>query len=199
VSPLGVGEVERAAAVLARAFDADPLTRYLFPDRVERARKAPLMFTTLARYDYLFGRVDRLDGFGAVATWLGPEHGAETPQRLSEAGFDQLPDQVGGAPLDRLSAFYAVVEEAHRHAVAEPHWYLRLIGVEPTQQGRGLGSMLLRHGLSRAHESGNGCFLETFQERNVPFYLSHGFQLVIDQTEPASGIRVWGFLRPPGK
>ena len=143
--------------------------------------------------------MDRLDGFGAVATWLGPGHGAETPQRLSEAGFDQLPEQVGSSPLDRLRAFYSVVEEAHRNALPEPHWYLRLLGVEPTQQGRGLGLTLLQHGLSRADENGHSCFLETFQERNVPFYLRHGFQLVIDTVEPTSGIRIWSFLRPPGE
>jgi len=157
------------------------------------------MFATLARYDYLFGQVDRLDGFGAVATWLAPGHGVETPQRLSEAGFDQLPEQVGSSPLDRLGAFYAVVEDAHRHVVPEPHWYLRLLGVEPTEQGHGLGSALLQHGLSRAHEHGDACFLETFQERNLPFYLRHGFKLVIDTVEPTSGIRVWGFLRRSGE
>jgi len=190
-------EIERAAGVLASAFEADPLTVYLFPDGAERHHKAELMFTALARYDFLFGHVDRLDGFEAVATWLAPDHGAETPERLSEAGFTDLPEQVGNPPLERLAAFYAIVEEAHQHAVPEPHWYLRLLGVDPPAQGRGLGGTLLQEGLSRADRGGHPCFLETFQERNVPFYLRHGFQLVIDKIEPTSAIRYWGFLRRP--
>jgi len=117
VVSLAVEEVERAAAVIARAFEADPLTVYLLPDGAERAAKARLMFTALTRYDQLFGQVDRADGFEAVATWLGPEHGEETPERLNEAGFDRLHEQVGRACLERLGAFYAVVEEAHRQAV----------------------------------------------------------------------------------
>jgi GNAT superfamily N-acetyltransferase len=199
VVSLGVDEVERAAGVLARAFAADPLTLYLLPDDAERARKAPLMFTVLARYDYLFGQVDRFAGFEAVATWLRPEHGTETPERLRAAGFDQLHEQIGAAPVERLEAFYAVVEEAHWGVVADPHWYLRLLGVEPTQQGLGLGGALLQYGLARADANGDPCFLETFQERNVPFYLRNQFQLVIDDVEPTSGIRFWSFLRHPSE
>jgi ribosomal protein S18 acetylase RimI-like enzyme len=56
--------------------------------------------------------------------------------------------------------------------------YLRLLGVEPSDQGRGFGAALLQHGL----------YLETFAERNVPFYLRHGFELVVDEVERHSGI-----------
>jgi hypothetical protein len=51
------------------------------------------------------------------------------------------------------------------------------------------------HGLRRADETRQPCYLETFAERNVPFYLRHGFELVVDETEPSSGIRTWGFYR----
>ena len=81
-------------------------------------------------------------------------------------------------------------------AAPEPHWYLRLLGVDSGLQGRGLGGLILAYGLARADESGHPCFLETFAERNVPFYLRHGFQLVLDEVEPNSGIRYWGFHRP---
>jgi hypothetical protein len=52
------------------------------------------------------------------------------------------------------------------------------------------------HGLSRADASGHPCYLETFSERNVTFYPRHGFGLVVDVVEPASGVRTWGFYRP---
>jgi GNAT superfamily N-acetyltransferase len=188
-------EASAAGAVLARAFFDDPLTTHLFPDEGQRARDAPELFDVLARYDILFGRVDRLGDFDAVATWLMPGEIAETPENLAEAGFDQLASKVGIEPLERLEAVYSVVEEAHKRAAPKPHWYLRLLGVDPGQQGRGLGGSLLAYGLARADESGHPCFLETFAERNVPFYLRHGFQLVLDDVEPNSGIRYWGFHR----
>jgi GNAT superfamily N-acetyltransferase len=35
-----------------------------------------------------------------------------------------------------------------------PHWYLPLIGVDATKQGRGYGSALLRHALERCDRDG---------------------------------------------
>jgi predicted N-acetyltransferase YhbS len=67
--------------------------------------------------------------------------------------------------------------------------------VSTQHKGEGLGSTLLRYGLERVDDTGHSCFLETFAERNVPFYVRHGFELVIDEIEPATGIRIWGFHR----
>ena len=112
--PDGVGS---AAAVIARAFNDDPLTVYLYPSTIERSRFAPLMFEALVRYDCLFGHVDYLDGFSAVATWMPPDETPETPERLSAAGFGELPDEI---PLDRLDAFFAAIAPLHEHAVSNP-------------------------------------------------------------------------------
>lgn len=184
--------VDSAATVIARAFHDDALTVHLFPDEGERSRLAPLMFDALVRYDCLFGQVDCLDGFSAVATWVRPGDTAETPERLAAAGFDDLPDEM---PLERLDSFFAAVAPLHEQVISELHWYLRLIGVDPAQQGRGLGSVLLDHGLQRARAERMPCYLETFAERNIPFYLRHGFELVVDEVEPTSGVHLWGFLR----
>ena len=181
-----------ASAVIARAFHDDPLTVHLYPDEQQRVRLNAVMFEALVRYDCLFGQVDHLSGFTAVATWVRPGEMAETAERLVAAGFDDLPAEV---PLARLEAFFSTIAPAHRRAAPEPHWYLRLLGVDPAHQGQGLGSILLTHGLRRADETGQPCYLETFAERNVPFYLRHGFELVVDETEPSSGIRTWGFYR----
>ena len=168
-----------ASAVIARAFHDDPLTVHLYPDEQQRVRLNPVMFEALVRYDCLFGQVDHLPGFTAVATWVRPGEMAETAERLAAAGFDDLPADV---PLARLEAFFSTIAPAHKRAAPEPHWYLRLLGVDPAHQGQGLGSILLAHGLRRADETGQPCYLETFAERAVPFYLRHGFELVVDET-----------------
>ena len=190
LAPEDVGD---AGATIARAFHDDALTAHLYPDERERARLAPLMFEALVRYDCLFGLVDHLPGFVAVASWMRPGETVETPERLTAAGFDDLPPEV---PLERLDEFFSSISWAHETSTSGPHWYLRLLGVDPEHQGAGLGSVLLEHGLRRADATGHPCYLETFEERNVPFYLRHGFDLVVDEATPTPGLHIWGFYRP---
>jgi GNAT superfamily N-acetyltransferase len=192
VEALRLAAVDSAAEVIARAFHDDELTVHLYPHDGIRARLTPSMFGAVVRYHCLYGRVDHLPGFAAVAAWRPPDAEPEAPERLAAAGFDDLPRDV---PVERLNAFFSAIEPWHRQAVPDPHWYLDLLGVEPTRQGSGLGSRLLEHGLERADASGHPTFLWTFSPRNVPFYLRHGFDLVVDRNEPDSGLQSWGFYR----
>ncbi len=188
VHTLEDARVDDAGAVVARAFFDDPLARHVLPDSAERARLAPLMFAGFVRYDQLFGRVDCLVDLAGVAAWQPPDAPAETPERLARAGLDAVREE---APIDRLDAVFDVVGAAIEAVAPEPHWHLRLLAVEPGRQGDGAGTMLLRHGLRTARESGFPVVLETFAERTVPFYLRNGFEAVVEGVEPASGLRYW--------
>jgi ribosomal protein S18 acetylase RimI-like enzyme len=79
------------------------------------------------------------------------------------------------------------------------HWYLWGLGVEPSRQGQGIGGMLIQPVLARADASGLPCYLETMNEKNVPFYEKHGFKIVSDAEVPRHGLRVWAMLREPGR
>jgi GNAT superfamily N-acetyltransferase len=67
-----------------------------------------------------------------------------------------------------------LLNEPHDRDMRGPHWYLPIIGVEPSRQGTGIGSALLRPGLARADEWGLACYLDTGQPRNVRFYNARG-------------------------
>jgi GNAT superfamily N-acetyltransferase len=186
-------DVERAARVIARAFHEDELNVQLYPDAETRARFAPLMFEALVHYDQLFGQVDHLPGFTAVASWMRPSE-TETPERLAEAGFGNLPEEV---PLETLDAVFDFIGPAIARAAPEPHWHLRLLGVEPDCQGSGLGAAVMQHGIDRAADTGHAVVLETFAERTVPFYLRNGFEIIVDGIEPTSDLRFWALRLVP--
>ena len=46
-------------------------------------------------------------------------------------------------------------------AVEGPHWYLMVIGTDPSKQGQGLGSALMEVVTSQADSAGVPCYLET--------------------------------------
>ena len=194
VFPLRNEDVERAANVIARAFHEDELTVHIYPDGETRSRLAPLMFEAFVRYDLLFGQVDHLAGFTAVASWMRPGETVETPERLAQAGFDDLPHDV---PLAALDAVFGFIGPAIATAAPEPHWHLRLLGVDPGHQQGGLGAAVMGHGLDRAAVSGHPVVLETFAARAVPFYLRNGFEILVDDLEPTSGLRFWALRHSP--
>ncbi len=64
--------------------------------------------------------------------------------------------------------------EAHHRSLPD-HWYLLYIGIEPGQQGQGLGSALLRPVLEECDRTGAAAYLEASCERNRSLYARHGF------------------------
>ena len=96
-----------------------------------------------------------------------------------------------------LDAVFSYIGPATANVAPEPHWHLRLLGVDSGHQGGGLGAVLLRHGLDRAANTGHPVVLETFAERSLPFYLRNGFELLLDDVEPGSDLRFSG-APPPG-
>ena len=53
-----------------------------------------------------------------------------------------------------------------------------MIGVDPSRQGQGLGSALLKAGLQRCDEEGLPAYLESSSPKNVPLYERHGFEVI---------------------
>jgi GNAT superfamily N-acetyltransferase len=53
------------------------------------------------------------------------------------------------------------------HPREQPHWYLAIIGVDPSRQGSGAGAALLRSRLERCDKEGMAAYLESSNPQNV--------------------------------
>lgn len=192
------GDAETAGDTLGKAFHGDPLASYMLPDPEVRRRLLPWHFATLARYGVLFGETYASQGnVRGVAVWLTPGETEMTPERLAAAGMDQAPAVLGTAAWERFMGVTEFMEGLHSTDMSDDHWYLAAIGVDPEAAGKGLGSALLRPVLAVADTQGKRCYLETAEAANKPFYERHGFVVVRQGTEPASGIDYWTFRRAP--
>jgi len=56
------------------------------------------------------------------------------------------------AQPDRLDDLLATFEKMAQWHPEEPHWYLPMIGVDPSAQGKGLGAELMRHAVVRCDQ-----------------------------------------------
>jgi len=165
-------EDENAASVfniLTRAFIADPVARWLFPE-LERYR---VDFPALARFlcgDAMLHRTAFVsEDAAAAALWHDPF------SALDDGALADLLDE--SIPPPRKAAAFAVFAQMRDSQPREPHWYMPLIGVIPTMQRRGHGSALMRHALRLCDQTGMPACLAATTRRSVPFYGALGFRV----------------------
>lgn len=184
--------------MLARAFQLDPAYTSIFPDSGERERALQLLFGAVVGYSLVYGLIHTTPAVEGVACWLSPGNAEITLWRMLRTGLGLQRAVARFNPQARqeVLAALAYMDEIHKRAAPEPHWYLWALGVEPDCQGQGIGSRLLQPVLTQADNDGISCYLETQTERNVAFYRKRGFEVVSDGVVPDQGIRVWTMLRP---
>jgi ribosomal protein S18 acetylase RimI-like enzyme len=182
---------DRVNRTLARAFADDPVFAWLMPDEANRLPRLPEVFDIFAE---AFARHDETHTIGAVegvAMWAPP--GVSPVHPDDEEAMGERVAAVAGDDLERIGICMAVFEEAHPE---EPAWYLQFLGVDPSRQGQGLGSALLRDVLDRADAAGEAAYLEATSELNRALYERHGFEVVRGLVLP-DGPPVYAMWREP--
>lgn len=190
--PLEAADVDRAAALIARAFAwHEPWGAWTVPDPSEREPLLRERFAADIRERLLPHGDCRTIDLETVTLWIPPrDHpGAECfNSRRSEEDYDSYGD--------RAPAIRAADELIRSLRPSEPHWYLDTIATEPELFGRGLAGRLLADDLRRRDRAGDCCALDTHTPRQVAFYERHGFE-VVGSGEPAPGFPIMVMVREP--
>jgi GNAT superfamily N-acetyltransferase len=180
---------------MGRAFEDYNLMAYAKP--ADRAKAVTSLYGAILKDCFTHGEVYAYGACTGVAGWLPPSSPAPTFFRQARAGMLSLPWHFGWRGFFRLDAYDKVARRLHHDHAPMPHWFLAAIGVEPTQQGQGIGSKLMLPMLERADREGLHCWLDTHQELNVRLYQRHGFVVAERAEVPGHPIPVYGMLRPP--
>jgi ribosomal protein S18 acetylase RimI-like enzyme len=198
VVEIAEADIRACAAVLAQAFDQDPLQLYMLPDPATRQRVSPRLFEASVQYGFLCGRGLRTSGeCRGAAVWLRPGESEFTAARAEAAGMAAVSHAMGAEASDRSLRIWRHFAGIRAREAGARYWYLLVIGVLPACQGQGIGGALMRPVLAQADRDDLPCFVETVQPRNQPLYERHGFRLVHDHVDDKSGLRLLSFVRPP--
>jgi ribosomal protein S18 acetylase RimI-like enzyme len=179
---------DRAIATITMAFSNDPVTRWVFPDANVYLSYWPRLVKAFGGAAFSEGTADSIDGCGGVALWFPP--GVVSDEETMGA---LVAEAVPVADQEEVFGFMGQMGEFH---LTEPHWYLPLIGVDVTKQGRGYGSALLRHALERCDRDGLPAYLEATSPLNKPLYERQGFE-ELGVIQAGSSPPMWPMHRRP--
>jgi GNAT superfamily N-acetyltransferase len=189
-------DARRIGTVLARAFYDDPVTSWMLPDDRVRLKGLTRAFTGLARHHFLprggseVGRRD--DSIGAATLW-------DPPGQRKASWWEEL--RMAPVMLwslrSRVPASVRLQELMEKHHPHEPHWYLMLIGSDPSVRGAGFGQALMRSRLDRCDAERVPAYLENSNPKNEAYYLRFGFEVVGEIKVPDGGPSMWPMWREP--
>lgn len=181
--------------MLARAFDDDPVSVYLFGnDRARRRGLRKFFEIQLRRLMGGAGEVWTTSARSGAALWVPPTPpvaaGWRDVVRLAPVALDLV---AGGRPGPAMR----LLADIERSRPTAPHWYLATLGTEPAVQGRGIGSALMQAVLPTVDGRGMPAYLESSKERNVPFYARHGFEVTGTLRSADGLVTLWLMWRRP--
>ncbi|OEZ99317.1 acetyltransferase (GNAT) family protein [Janthinobacterium sp. HH107] len=194
-------EASQAALSLAAALIGDPFYRAVTvacgDDETARLAMLEAYFALALTEGEQAGRVDLADAVGnGAAIWT-----TDAPAAQRQAAYAQREAALRVLLGEQGYAHFTAIVGNMEHALA-PHglqdaWYLSIAGIAPDAQGRGLGASVLAPGLAAVDAAGAACFLETYNERSLPFYARMGFVVAGRYAEAVTGCDYWLMVRPP--
>jgi ribosomal protein S18 acetylase RimI-like enzyme len=186
-------ENQGAAGVAARALLDAPTTVAMYGDDARDRLALPYadfktLFAVLSSPQVAAFCGDCPVGVAAVSPpghCIGDYFGASAGEVLA------LPVPGVGDPA-RTRVFWATWAA---HDLADEHWHVGPVGVEPGFQGQGIGGAVMRSVCDAFDADDQVAWLETDRERNVRFYTGLGFEVV--ETTTVVGVPTWFMRRDP--
>lgn len=183
------------STVLSRAFYLDPNYSYMMPNDLKRLDQTKWWMEIMLEYGFRYGEVYVASNNLGASIWLGPDKPLVNDLRISLMGLILFPFKVGILNFLRMMKVMNRWAALHKQE-ASRHMYLMIIGVEPKEQGNGIGSKLLAPVLAKADQEGLSCYLETVTEMDVNFYQKNGFN-VVNHGIVNNKIEYWTMRREP--
>lgn len=181
------GDILQVADLLARAFESDPMLKYL------TVRSKEPLFARNAYFRFCFHSTQiRLltDDCRAAALWTLP--GAKVSLAKQLTLVPTIIRKVDFVSVPRCVRAMVAMDQAHPK---EPHYYLMAVGVDPESQGKGLGSQIINKTLVDCDRIGVPSYLDTSNPRNIPLYERLGFKVIAETRIAKDAPEFWSMWR----
>ncbi|MEM7757724.1 MAG: GNAT family N-acetyltransferase [Cyanobacteria bacterium P01_A01_bin.40] len=173
-------DVEQIVDSIILAFSADPFTRWMYPSAQEYLKCFPDFVRIFSSKAFKHKNVYFTDDYSGAAVWFPPHSNPDI-----DAIGEYLTQTISKQQQEKV---FAVFEQMGHYHPNESHWYLGILGVDPSQQRQGYGSALIRPILKECDRTNQIAYLESSSPDSASLYQRQGFELLgtiqIDNSPP---------------
>ena len=193
--PVSTSEVELLGSVLTRAFYSDPRAEYILPYAETRGAVLSWLFdSAIIAAGRLWDDVYTIQDASGVALWVRP--GSElTLERFLINGAISLPLNFDRSSIMRWIHVIRYFKCVRRSVMDKQYW--RLIALRADASRPSNHGELVDPILTKADSEHRPCYVETFDDNELPFYAQRGFRIIGAGKIPKDGPKFWALVRPP--
>lgn len=163
---------KRVIDILASSFDDNKSVNYILKQDQNRVQRIKNLMAYSFDICQMFGDVFLSDDKNGCALVLMPDK-KKTTFRSILLDAKLAISAISLPNIKKAMSREAAINKTHPEG---PIYYLWFIGVDPSQQGRGIGSGLLNAIIQEGLSQKRTICLETSTLKNIPWYEKHGFE-----------------------
>ena len=188
IRKLDPSQLEAASNALIMGFSSDPFQRWLMPDPTIYYKNFKKWTHNTCLQSFSAQGVYGDENNYGTAAWFPPRFDIDLTH-ISETYKD--------IPKDRIEEAFKIFEEIGESRVHDA-WYLEYLAVDPSKQGSGLGSLILKESLKVIDELGEAAYLESSNPKNMSLYERFGFRF-LKKIQVGSSPQLNTMIRQPKK
>ena len=159
--------------ILSKSFDDNQSVNYIVKQDSNRAERMKKLMEYSFDVCHLFGDVFLTDDKKGCALIVMPDKKKTTLKSISLDAKLAL-SCIGLSNLKKAMAREAAINKLHPKS---PMYYLWFIGVDPSEQNKGIGTNLLKEVIAEGSSKQRPIYLETSTLKNIPWYEKFGFKV----------------------
>lgn len=163
--------------MLIKSFDSNLSVNYILKQDGRRRKRLEELMSYSFEVCHLFGEVFLSDNKRACALILYPDKKKATV-RSTWLDLKLVLGSIGFNGISKTLKREALLKEVRGSELKTILWF---IGVNPTDQHKGLGSNLLQSVIAYSDELRRPIYLETSNSNNLPWYAKFGFEIYAEK------------------
>ena len=188
IKKLDPSQLEAACNALMMGFSSDPFQRWLMPDPTIYYKNFKKWTINTCKQSFLEEGVFGDENNYGTAVWFPPGF---------DIDFADVSETYKEIPKDRKAEAFKMFDMMGESRVHDA-WYLEYLAVDPSKQGSGLGSLILKESLKVIDELGEAAYLESSNPQNMSLYERFGFRF-LKKIQVGSSPQINTMFRQPKK